>query len=51
MVALHLPKGILWNTRTNTLYEIRVPNQALFLDAVVKTLTKGEIQKYYTAEK
>ena len=51
MVALHLPKGILWNTRTNTLYEIRVPNQALFLDAVVKTLTKGEIQKYYTEEK
>ncbi len=47
MVAMNLPKGILWNTRNNTSYEIEVPDRKAFLDAVAKTVTKGMIEKYY----
>lgn len=47
MVAMNLQKGILWNTRDNTLYEIEVPDRKGFLDAVTKTVTKGTIEKYY----
>ena len=47
MVAMNLPKGILWNTRDNTSYAIEVPDRKLFLDAVTKTITKGAIEKYY----
>ena len=39
-------KGILWNTRNNTLYEITVPNKTRFLDIVTNTITKGAIKKY-----
>ena len=39
-------KGILWNTRDNTLYEITVPKKARFLDAVTNAITKGAIKKY-----
>lgn len=47
MVAMNLPKGILWNTRNNISYEIEVPDRKAFLDAVTKTVTKGMIEKYY----
>ncbi|MEZ3432238.1 MAG: AAA family ATPase [Lachnospiraceae bacterium] len=47
MVAMNLQKGILWNTRDNTLYEIEVPNRKAFLNAVTKTVTKGMIENYY----
>lgn len=47
IVALNLQKGILWNTRDNTSYEIRVPDRKVFLDAVIKTVTKGMIENYY----
>lgn len=47
MVALNLPKGILWNTKDNTLFEIEVPNRRAFLDAVARTVTKGVIERYY----
>ena len=47
MVAMNLPKGILWNTRDNTLYEIEVPERKAFLDAVTITVTKGVIENYY----
>lgn len=47
MVAMNLKKGILWNTRDNTLYEIEVPNRKTFLDLVAKTVTKGMIENYY----
>lgn len=50
MVAMNLPKGILWNTRNNTLYEIRVPDRKIFMDAVTKTVTKGLIENYYQPE-
>ena len=47
MAALDLPKGILWNTRDNTAYEIEIPDRASFLDAVTRTVTKGMIKKYH----
>lgn len=47
MVAMNLKKGILWNTRDNTLYEVKVPNRKAFLDAVTKAVTKGLIANYY----
>lgn len=47
MIALKLPKGILWNTRDNTSYEIEVPDRKTFLDAVAKTISKGAMERYY----
>lgn len=47
MIALELQKGILWNTRDNTLYEIEVPDRKAFLNAVTKTVTKGMIENFY----
>lgn len=48
VVALGLPKGILWNTRNNAKFEIRVPNRTAFLDAVAKAVTKRAIAKYFS---
>lgn len=47
MVALNLPKGILWNTRDNTAFAIEVPDRKAFLNAVTKTVTKGILESYY----
>lgn len=47
MVALNLHKGILWNTRDNTSYEIEVPDRKEFMNVVTKTITKGMIENYY----
>ncbi len=46
MVAMNLQKGILWNTRDNTSYEIEVPDTDAFLNAVTKTITKGVMERY-----
>lgn len=46
LVAMNLQKGILWNTRDNTSYEIEVPDRKAFLDAVTRTVTKGMIESY-----
>lgn len=46
VVAIGKKKGILWNTRDNTLFEITVPNKIRFLDAVSNAITKGAIKKY-----
>lgn len=50
MVALGLKKGILWNTRNNAKYEIKVPDKTKFLDAVAKAITKGYFTKYYQSK-
>lgn len=50
VVARNLKKGILWNTRTNDMFEITIPNKAAFLDCVVNTITKHQISKYYKPE-
>ena len=47
MVAVGVKKGVLWNVRDNSRYQIKVPNEEAFLDAVVRTITKGQINKYY----
>lgn len=45
MIALDLEKGVLWNTQNNTMYEIAIPDRQQFLNVVIKTITKGEINK------
>lgn len=47
MVATGIKKGILWNVRDNTKYEITIPNIESFLDAVVYAITKQKLNKYY----
>lgn len=43
MIALDLEKGVLWNTQNNTMYEITIPDRKQFLNMVIKTITKNEI--------
>ncbi|KIR03734.1 hypothetical protein P261_02549 [Lachnospiraceae bacterium TWA4] len=40
MIALKYEKGILWNVRTNQMYELRVFNRKLFMKKALKTITK-----------
>lgn len=47
MVAKKLKHGVLWNVRTNEMYEITIPDKTRFLDCVAKTITKHHIAKYY----
>lgn len=47
IVALKLEKGILWNTRDNTAYEVKVPDKKKFLDAVANAITKNKITAYF----
>lgn len=47
MIALDLPRGILWNTKNNQTVEISIPDREKFLDAVVYAVTKGEVKRYY----
>ena len=47
MVALSIDKGILWNTRDNTAFQITIPDKTAFLNAVAKAVTKGAIPAYY----
>ena len=51
MVALNLPHGILWNTKSNQVVTISVPDREMFLDAVANAVTKGELTKYYSLKK
>lgn len=41
MIALKLPKGILWNIYSNEIYEITVTDKKGFLDAFTQLLTSG----------
>ena len=47
MVALSIDKGVLWNTRDNTAFQITIPDKKAFLNAVAKAVTKGAIPAYY----
>ncbi len=47
VVAKKLKSGILWNTRINDMYEISISKRKEFLDAVTKTITKHQIDRYY----
>jgi len=46
LVALEKEKGILWNVKTGTMYEITVPDKRKFLDAVAKCITKGKVKRF-----
>lgn len=46
MVALRKEVGILWNTRTNTAWQIRIPRKKAFMDAVINTATKTVVSTY-----
>lgn len=45
LVALGLPEGRLYNTRTGELLKIQVPDIQKFLDKVVQCVTKGAVRK------
>ena len=47
VVAMEKKKGILWNTRNNSVFEVTVPNKTRFSNAVANAITKGAIRKYY----
>ena len=47
MAAMKLKNGILWNTRDNSMFSIKIKNTKAFMDSVAKTITKGAIEKYY----
>ncbi len=42
-----IKKGILWNVRTNQMYEITIKNTRKFLDLMAKTITKGFMESYW----
>lgn len=44
LVAMGYEKGILWNVKNNEMYEVTVPDRKKFMDAVVRTITKGIIK-------
>ena len=46
MVGLGYKKGILWNTRTNDMYLVSIPDEKQFMDNVVYTVTKRAQSKY-----
>lgn len=47
MIGLKLKKGILWNVRDNSMYQISIPDRRKFMNAVTKTVTKHAYNKYY----
>lgn len=47
MVAFGLKRGVIWNTRNNIKYQISIPDEKLFLDAVSRVITKGVCREYF----
>lgn len=43
MVALNKPRGLLWNVRTNQIFEITIPDMEKFMDRVARAVTKGHL--------
>jgi len=46
MIALKLKKGILWNVRNNEMYEITIPDEKKFLNAITRTITKRRYKQF-----
>lgn len=46
IIALGVKKGILWNTKDNSMFEITIPNVEDFLNATVRAITKNQIKEY-----
>ena len=51
IAATDAEKGILWNTRDNAMYEIRIRDKDKFLNTVAKTITKGEFNARWSVKK
>ena len=47
LVATGMKKGILWNVRTNEMYEVSIPSVTKFMNAVTNAITKNDIERYY----
>lgn len=45
IVAMRMERGFIWNTKNNEMYEVRIPDRRRFLEAVVKTITKGAMRR------
>lgn len=43
MIVFNIAKGILWNIRTNELCEITIPDRKIFIQTVIRTITKGKV--------
>lgn len=43
LVAMNIKKGILWNVRTNQMFEVEVPDKKKFLSSVIKAVTKDNL--------
>ncbi len=46
MVALELEKGVLWNTKNDEMYEIKIPDKRTYMNAVTKAITKHRIMRF-----
>ena len=46
IVALKKERGVLWNVKTNQMFEIRVPDKRLFLEKVITSVTRHRVTKY-----
>lgn len=46
LAATGKEKGILWNVKKNEMYEVTVPDRQKFLDAVVRCITKGVVDRF-----
>lgn len=47
LIASDKSSGLLWNVRNDQIFQIQVPDRKLFLDRVVKTITKGAMREYH----
>lgn len=50
LVCRYIKVGYLWNTRTNQMLRIEVPDRQAFLDKMIYAVTKGSIQRFRESE-
>lgn len=46
MLAFNLKEGILWNVKKNRMYIITIPNRKVFIEQMIRTITKGCVTEY-----
>lgn len=46
LIAMDKEYGFLWNVRTNRILRVSIPDRKVFMDNVVKAVTKGVVTKY-----
>lgn len=47
MLALGKKDGVLWNTKDNSMFEVRIPDRNAFINSVAKCVTKETLVRYY----